>query len=165
MCPRFSFSFVFFFREKSINLSLCVCAICPVGHITDLFILQIWLQYKSWSRSLCFCILLSFLLSRPHPCIESFSIGDRHLWVNNVNYGNSWCCFYQRIHVPKKTHDDECICRRGKRNGGRKSCKKEKVTIKVFVDKTDDITIRRIGLKDRIVNFLSVTHQQNMDVV
>jgi hypothetical protein len=37
--------------------------------------------------------------------------------------------------------------------------------MKLFVDQTDDVTIRRIVLNYRIVNFLSVTHQQNVDVV
>ena len=36
--------------------------------------------------------------------------------------------------------------------------------MKVFVDKPDDVTIRRLVLNYRIVNFLSVTHHQNVDV-
>jgi hypothetical protein len=39
------------------------------------------------------------------------------------------------------------------------------VTIKAFVDKTDEVTMCRVVLNYRIVNFLSVTHQQNVDVV
>ena len=37
--------------------------------------------------------------------------------------------------------------------------------MRVFVDRRDDVTIRRIVLDDGIINFLSVTHQKNVDVV